>query len=360
MDEHKRLEVVACSGLVEDQVVAAEDRAGRAEGEDRGSGLGRRLDARLGEALVDLRRGDRRTERDHRGRRALRSAPSLRSGAVTCQLVLSGDFGELPLELERPCVGLEHGRDGLRARSAASASARRARCRHSPATAPTPGICPSHFSATRMCAAIHVSRVADELERVVVDDAEVGRHHLAAGGAHLQAEVEVVAVQPAERLVEADVAHRPRRQRQHEAVDRVDLAGVRERRQLVRRSTRARAARRRRAPGSGGRTTPTSPSPPTTRCCGRRSAPTQPTTPTSGSRSARAQLGAEVRARELGVLVQRGRAPRGRRARRRCPGSGCSERKIEPAAALAITSESGSAARRIPGSAKRRVRRRGR
>ena len=42
----------------------------------------------------------------------------------------------------------------------------------------------------------------------------------------VQAEVEVVAVQRAERLVEAQVAHDPRRQAQDEAVDGVDLAGA--------------------------------------------------------------------------------------------------------------------------------------
>ena len=42
--------------------------------------------------------------------------------------------------------------------SAASASARRARCSQPPAGAgATPGMRPSHFSATRMCAAIQVS-----------------------------------------------------------------------------------------------------------------------------------------------------------------------------------------------------------
>ena len=52
-------------------------------------------------------------------------------------------------------------------------------------------------------------------------------------------------------------------------------------------------------------------------------APTHPTTPTSGSRSAAAQRGAEVRARRAPRPGGAARAPRGRRARRRCPGSGC-------------------------------------
>ena len=70
--------------------------------------------------------------------------------------------------------------------------------------------------------------------------------------AHLQAEVEVVAVQLPERLVEADVAHDPGGEAEDEAVDGVDLAGLRVRRQALLAPTRARAARRRRAPGSGG------------------------------------------------------------------------------------------------------------
>jgi hypothetical protein len=72
--------------------------------------------------------------------------------------------------------------------------------------------------------------VADELERVVVDRAEVRRHHLVSGLADLEAEVEVIAVQLPERLVEADVPDYPRRQRDEEAVDGVDLAGARVRR----------------------------------------------------------------------------------------------------------------------------------
>ena len=56
---------------------------------------------------------------------------------------------------------------------------------------------------------------------------------LLAGLAHLQAEVEVVAVQLAERLVEADVADRPRREREDEAVDGVHLARARVRRPLL-------------------------------------------------------------------------------------------------------------------------------
>ena len=62
---------------------------------------------------------------------------------------------------------------------------------------------------------------------MVVDRLEVGSHDLAAGGAHLQAVVEVVAVELAERLVEADVAHHPRREDEHEAVDGVDLPQLR-------------------------------------------------------------------------------------------------------------------------------------
>ena len=68
---------------------------------------------------------------------------------------------------------------------------------------------------------------------MVVDRAELGRHHLLAGGPRLQAEVDVIAVQLPERLVEAEGAHRPRREHQQEAVDHVDLAGAGERRPLA-------------------------------------------------------------------------------------------------------------------------------
>ena len=67
--------------------------------------------------------------------------------------------------------------------------------------------------------------VVDQVERVVVDRAEVGRHDLLAGGPRLHADVEVVAVELAQRLVEAQLAHRPRREHHDEAVDRVDLSG---------------------------------------------------------------------------------------------------------------------------------------
>ena len=72
-------------------------------------------------------------------------------------------------------------------------------------------------------------RIADQLERVVVNCPEVMGHHLAAGGADLEAVVDVVSMQASERLVETDVVNRPRREHQQEAVDYVDLAraGVR-------------------------------------------------------------------------------------------------------------------------------------
>ena len=53
--------------------------------------------------------------------------------------------------------------------------------------------------------------------------AEIGSHDLAARFADLQAEVEVVAVELSQPLVEANVPHHPRRQREHEAVERLDL-----------------------------------------------------------------------------------------------------------------------------------------
>src|SRR4051794_31870720 len=67
----------------------------------------------------------------------------------------------------------------------------------------------------------------------MVDDAQVRRDDLPAGLADLQAEVEVVAVELPERLVEADVLDGPRRQREDEAVDGLDLPRLRVGRQLI-------------------------------------------------------------------------------------------------------------------------------
>ena len=64
-------------------------------------------------------------------------------------------------------------------------------------------------------------------------DLEVGGDDLLARRPRLTAEVEVVAVDLAEGLVESQVLDRPRRDGHHEAIDRVDLAGVRERRGLL-------------------------------------------------------------------------------------------------------------------------------
>ena len=74
--------------------------------------------------------------------------------------------------------------------------------------------------------------VADELERVVVDRLEVGREDLLARLPGLTADVEVVPVQLAERLVELQVAYRPGREGEDEAVERVDLSGVADRHRL--------------------------------------------------------------------------------------------------------------------------------
>jgi hypothetical protein len=62
-----------------------------------------------------------------------------------------------------------------------------------------------------------------------MDRAEVRGDDLLSRGARLEAEVEVVAVQTAEGLVEAQLSDRPRRHHDHEPVDRLDLAelGVR-------------------------------------------------------------------------------------------------------------------------------------
>src|SRR5213079_1202808 len=51
-----------------------------------------------------------------------------------------------------------------------------------------------------------VRGVGDHLELPVVDRAEIGGHDLAPRGAYLEAEVEVVAVELAEPLVEPDVS----------------------------------------------------------------------------------------------------------------------------------------------------------
>ena len=71
-----------------------------------------------------------------------------------------------------------------------------------------------------------VIEIAGEIERVIVDDLEVGGDDLAARGADLEAQIEVVTVKRlAEFLVEANVADHPWRERQHKAIDRVDLTG---------------------------------------------------------------------------------------------------------------------------------------
>ena len=58
-------------------------------------------------------------------------------------------------------------------------------------------------------------------------DPQVGRDHLLPSRPGLHADVEVVAVKdPADRLVEAEVLDRPRRERDHESVDRIDLSGL--------------------------------------------------------------------------------------------------------------------------------------
>ena len=113
-----------------------------------------------------------------------------------------------------------------------SASARRARCFHVPA----PGADALH-PALPLLRDLDVGLdpglgIADEHQRVMMDGSEVRRRDLPAGLAHLKAEVQVVAVQLAQRLVEADVAHHPGRHRQQEPVQRVHLTDSRVRRSL--------------------------------------------------------------------------------------------------------------------------------
>ncbi len=83
-------------------------------------------------------------------------------------------------------------------------------------------------------------------------------------------------------------------------------------------------------------------------------APTQPTTPTSGSASASRTRRAEVGIDDLGVLVDEHE-----RLEVVAPGGLVEQRvvareQIEPIEGMRETSESGSAARRMPGSAQRR------
>ena len=69
---------------------------------------------------------------------------------------------------------------------------------------------------------------------MMVDDLEVGGHDLARSCAHLQAVVQVVAMDlAAQVLVEPDVAYGPWRKPKHEPVDGVDWAGARIARQLL-------------------------------------------------------------------------------------------------------------------------------
>src|SRR6266511_2089716 len=67
----------------------------------------------------------------------------------------------------------------------------------------------------------------------MVDGPEVRGHHLLADGPCLTADVEVIAVQAAERLVEAELPGRPGGEDHDEAVDGIDLAGLGEGRLLA-------------------------------------------------------------------------------------------------------------------------------
>ena len=69
VDQHERLELVELRGLLEQRVVAAEDRADRREREQLRAGLGGAPDARLRAATVDVGTGDGGAEGDHRERR---------------------------------------------------------------------------------------------------------------------------------------------------------------------------------------------------------------------------------------------------------------------------------------------------
>ncbi len=91
-------------------------------------------------------------------------------------------------------------------------------------------------------------QIGDQLERAVVHDAQVGDQQLAPGRPDLKAEVDVEAVIEHQCLIEAQVAHDPRREHQQLSVERprprpaAARAGPR----------RSPAARRRRTPRSAG------------------------------------------------------------------------------------------------------------
>ena len=207
-----------------------------------------------------------------------------------------------------------------------SASARSARSRHVPSASPDARHPPVPLLRDADVRVDPLLGVGQHLQRPVVDRLEVGGHDLAARLAHLEAEVEVVAVEGAEVLVEAQVAHDPRREDEHEAVERLDLAGARVRRRVApvprERLEVAPAVlpvavdERRRA----------SPTPPTRRCCGRRS---RRRSRSGLRRGRRAWPGSSstARARRSRRPGAPARAPRGRRAPPRGRAARCSSRR---------------------------------
>ena len=132
---------------------------------------------------------------------------------------------ELATVLDGPRVGLHLGGEGDRASdgrlgfaapsAVAPASAGVAHARHLPVP----------FLGHGDVGLGPVVEIGGQLQRMVVDDLEIGGHDRAPRRADLQAEIEVVPMQQLpQRLVEADVLDHPRGQDEHESVDRVDLA----------------------------------------------------------------------------------------------------------------------------------------
>ena len=172
----------------------------------------------------------------------------------------------------------------------APAVARPRRARRRPAAAS------SQASAARMWAATQISIWVMTIQRVVVGDGQVGGHNLSPLRPGLAAEVEVIAVQHADRLITAQVLHRPRRERHHHPVDRVDIPGAARAAEGEDPAASLAVVIRGRVPDADRR--------PTRRCRTPHVRPTEPTIATSGSARHAAQLGREAGVEELGVLVE--------------------------------------------------------
>ncbi len=213
------------AGCSERQIVPAAAIANTSEPGSRGP-----LDARL------RRSGGRPRGRSSPTRRRSGRRPPARrrSGALTRHDRLERRLFADALDALQAGLALLEG--GVGDRSAPLRSRPRpagARSFQVPGPVPMPGMRPSHFSATAMCAWTHSSwsGTISSGRWWIARTSAVS--DLAARLADLQAEVQVVAVEAAQVLVEADVAHRPGRQDQEEAVERLDLADARVGRRLA-------------------------------------------------------------------------------------------------------------------------------